>query len=75
MAGEESTSNCGSGSSMMKTIQSLNIHQSSKIDVVKFNGTNNFDLWRCEMLDALIAQSFEDILELQEKPAEVKQKV
>lgn len=43
--------------------------------MVKFDGTNNFDLWRCEMLDALNAQSFENILELQEKPAEVKQKV
>ena len=38
IGGEESTSNGGTGSSMVKTIQSLSIHQSSKIDVVKFDG-------------------------------------
>ena len=35
----------------VKTVQSLNIH-SMKIDMEKFNGTNNFGLWRCEVLDA-----------------------
>ena len=44
IAGEVSTSDGGCGSSMVKRIQSLNIHQSSKIDVVKFDGTNNFYL-------------------------------
>ena len=33
----------------MKNIQ---IYHHTKIDVVKFDGTNNFDLWRCEVLDA-----------------------
>ena len=51
------------GTSDVKTIQSLNIH-SMKIDVEKFNGTNNFGLWRCEVLDALNAQNLEDTLEL-----------
>ena len=24
-----------------------------KMDVVKFNSKNNFDIWRCEVIDAL----------------------
>ena len=31
MGGEENTSNGGTGSSMVKTIQNLNIHQPSKM--------------------------------------------
>ena len=46
-----------------------------KIDVVKFDGTKNFRLWRCEVVDALNAQNLKDTLELQEKPAEVDEKV
>ena len=42
------------GTSGMKTIQSLNMHY-MKIDVEKFNGINNFELWRREILDALNA--------------------
>jgi len=34
------------------TVKTVNIHQ-SKIDVVKFDGTNNFDMWRCEVMYAL----------------------
>ena len=75
MTEEESTSNGGSGSSMMKIIQSLNIHQSSKSDVIKFDGTNNFDLCRCKVLDALNVQNLNDTLELQEKPAEMEEKI
>ena len=37
----ESTSEVGFGSSVVKTTQSLMINQSSKIDVVKVDGTNN----------------------------------
>ena len=37
--------------SMMKTVS---IHQ-SKIDVVKFDGINNFGIRRCEVMDALNA--------------------
>ena len=40
------------GTSDVKTVQSLIIH-SMKIDVKKFNDTNNFGFWRCEVLDAL----------------------
>jgi len=50
-----------SSSSVVKNIQ--NYHH-IKIDGVKFDGTNNFRLWRCEVLDALNAQNLEDTLEL-----------
>jgi len=46
-----------------------------KIDVVNFDGTNNFSLWICEILDALNAQNLEDTFELQERPVEVDEKV
>ena len=35
-----------------------------KIDLVKFDDTNNFKLWRCEVLDVLNAQNLENALEL-----------
>ena len=53
---------------MVKTIQSLSIYQSSKIDVVKSDGTDNFDLWRYGVLDVLNMQNLEDTLELHVKP-------
>jgi len=40
-----------------------------RIDVVKFNGTNNFGMWRCEVMDALMASNLEDTLRLEKKPA------
>ena len=61
-----------SSSFVVKNIQSIH-HM--KIDVVKFDGTNNFRLWRCEVLDALNAQNLEDALELQERSAEIEEKV
>ena len=69
MAGETSS---GSDSFVVKNIQ--NVHH-MKIDVVKFNGTNNFRLWRCEVIDALNAQNLEDTLEFQERPAEVNENI
>ena len=42
-------------------VKTMNIHQ-SKIDVVKFDGTNNFDMWRYEVMDALNVQNLEDKL-------------
>jgi len=48
-----------------------NIHH-LKIDVVKFDGINNFGLWRCEVLDALNAQNLKDYLDLQEKSIKMK---
>ena len=56
--------------SMVKTV---NIHQ-SKIDVVKFDGTNNFDMWKCEVIDLLNVQNLKDTLLLQEKSAETTKK-
>ena len=38
----------------------------SKIDMVKFDGTNNFGMWRCEVMDVLNVQNLEETLELQE---------
>jgi len=52
----------GNGSFIVKNIQ--NIHH-LKIDVVKIDGTNNFELLRCEVLDALFPQNLEDTLKLQ----------
>ena len=43
--------------------------------MVNFDGTNNFRLWRCEVLDALNAQNLEDALELQERQEEMKKKI
>ena len=41
-----------------------------RIDVAKFNGTNNFGMWRCEVMNALNAQNLEDTLFLPEKSTE-----
>ena len=74
ISGKEGSSGVEGGASGVKTIQSLNIH-SMKIDVEKFNGINNFRLWRCEVLDALNAQNLEDTLELDGKPDEIEENV
>ena len=42
---------------------------------MKFDGTNNFGLWRCEVLDTLNEQNLEDALELQEKSTEMDEKI
>jgi len=42
-------------------MMTVNIHQ-SKIAVVKFNGTNNFDMYRCEVMDTLTALNVKDSL-------------
>ena len=39
----------------------VNIHQ-SKIDMMKFDGTNNFGMWRCEVINTLNAQNLKDTL-------------
>jgi len=56
----------------VKNIQ--NYHR-VKIDVVKFDETNNFGLWRCEVLNVLNAQFLEDALEVQERLEEMEEKV
>ena len=60
MTGETSSE---SDSFNIKNIQ--NVYRMN-IDVVKFDGTNNFGLWRCEVMDTLNAQNLKDALELQE---------
>ena len=47
-------------------VKIMNSHP-SKIDVVKFDGTDNFDMWRCEVIDANGFKT-EDVLFLEEKP-------
>jgi len=61
-----------SDSFVVKNIQ--NVHY-MKIDVVKFDDTKNFRLWTCEVIDALNVLNLYDTLKLQEKPAEVDEKV
>ena len=43
---------------MMKIINS----HPFKIEVVKFDGKNNFRMRRCEVMDALMASNLEDTL-------------
>ena len=43
------------------TVKSVNPYP-LKIDVVKFDGKNNFGMWRCEVMDALMASNLEDTL-------------
>ena len=50
----------GDSTSMTKI---MNLHQ-LKIDVIKFNGKNNFGIWRCEVMDVLTASNLEDTLRL-----------
>ena len=38
-----------------------------KIDVVKFDGKNNFGMWRCEVMDVLTASNLKDTLRLEKK--------
>jgi len=48
------------------TMKSMNPHP-LRIDVVKFDGKNNFDMWRCEVMNALMASNLEDTLQLEKK--------
>jgi len=45
-----------------------------KINVAKFDGTNNFEMWRCEVMAALTASNLEDALRLEEKPEDTSEK-
>lgn len=80
MAREESTTNVGggsslgSGSSLVKTVQNLSIHQ-VKIDVVKFDATINSGMLRCVVMNALNAQNLKDTIEAEEKPADIDKMV
>ena len=46
-----------------------------KIDVVMIDDTNNFGLWRCEVMNAMNVQNLKNILELQERPTKVEENV
>jgi len=48
-------------------------HQ-SKIEVVKFDGTNNFEMWRYEVMNALTTSNLKDALLLGRKPEESSDK-
>jgi len=47
-------------------VKFLNPHP-MKINVVQFDGTNDFGMWRCEVMDALRISNLEDTLRLKKK--------
>ena len=53
----------GDSTSMIKSMNPRPL----KIDVVKFDGTNNFGIWRCEVMDALTTSNLENTLQLKKK--------
>ena len=61
----------GKDTSMEK---SLNPHP-LRINVVKFNGTNNFGMWRCEVIDALTASNLEDIYDWRRRKTQPLKKI
>ncbi|PSS08126.1 Endonuclease [Actinidia chinensis var. chinensis] len=62
-----STSTSTSGSSGHRTTMS-----NAKFEVEKFDGTNNFGMWQCEVLDVLIQQDLDITLEA--KPEDMSEK-
>ena len=46
------------------TVKSVNLHP-LRIDVVKFDGKNNFVMWRCEVMDALTVSNLKNTLRLE----------
>ena len=54
----------GGSTSIVKTI---NPHP-LKIDVVKFDGKNDYGMWRCKVIIALKASNLKDTLRLEKKP-------
>ena len=54
------------------TVKIINPHP-LKIDVVKFDGKNNFEMWRCELMDALTTSNLEDTLRLEKKPEAISE--
>ena len=49
------------------TVKIMNPHP-LKIDVVKFDGKNNFGMWRYEVMDTLTASNLKNTLRLEKKP-------
>ena len=54
MAGESTSS-----------VKSMNPYP--RIDVVKFDSKNNFDMWRCEVMDVLTVSNLENTQRLEKK--------
>ena len=54
-------------------VKTVNSHL-SKIDVVKFDDTNSFGTWRCEVMDVLTTSNLEDALLLKKKTEETSTK-
>ena len=48
------------------SVKSMNPHP-LRIDVVKFDDKINFDMWRCEVIDALTTSNLEDTQRLEKK--------
>ena len=42
-------------------------HHPTRIDVMKFDDTNNFGMWRYEVMDTLTVSNVEDALRLEQK--------
>ena len=60
----------GESQSMVKSVNS----HPMKINVVKFGGTNNFGMRRCEVMDVLTTSNLEDTLRMKEKQKETSEK-
>ena len=54
-------------------MKSVNLYP-LKIDVVKFDGKNNFGMWRCEVMNALTASNLKDTLRLEKKHDSISEK-
>ena len=52
-----------------KSVRTMNPHP--RIVMEKFNGTNNFGMWRCEVMDALNASNLEDTLLLEKRRSKI----
>ena len=58
----------------ISTVKFVNPHP-LKIDVVKFDGKNNFGMWRCKEMDALTASNLEDTMRLEKKRDSTTEKI
>ena len=52
---EESIKMAGNSTSIVKSVNLYLL----RIDVVKIDAKNNFDMWRCEVMDALTVSNLE----------------
>ena len=66
----------GSGGKSGSSVSQIGeFHTTHKIDVVKFDGTNNFGLWRCEVRDALMAQNLDEAILSHDRPEWIEERV